>query len=79
MAIGSDKARIQVVVDKEVAEKITDLADRMRWSQSKMAAVLLEAAIEDNEWVIRVVTSPFAQRVASALRRGKGTKSLRTE
>ena len=79
MAIGPDKVRIQVIVDKAVAAKVEDLAARMRWSGSKMASVLLEEAIKDNEFVIRVVTSPFAEGVIDVVRRFKGRGKLATD
>ncbi len=67
MAIGDDKVRIQTIVDKKLGAKIDELAQRMRLSQSAMAAMLLEAAVQDNEWIIKVVSSNFARKLKSAV------------
>ena len=58
------KVRITVTVDEQTAVKIAELAARMNASQSRMASWLLEAGVEDNEWVIKIVTS----KVVSGLR-----------
>ena len=56
--------RFTVTIDKTHYRTIGELAERMGVSQAKMAALLLEAGVQDNEWVIRMVTS----RVANGLR-----------
>ncbi len=63
-----DKVRITVTIDRRLAEKVTELAQRMNASQSKMASMLLEAGLEDNEAIIRLVTS----RVVTGLRDALG-------
>ena len=72
MAISDDKVRLQAVVDRKVARKIELFADRMGLSQSKMMALLLESAVENDEWAIRLVTSNFARRVEAAFGKGRG-------
>jgi hypothetical protein len=63
-----DKVRITVTIDRRSAEKVAELAQRMNASQSKMASMLLEAGLEDHEWIIRLVTS----RVVTGLRDALG-------
>jgi len=63
-----DKVRITVCIDRRSAEKIAELSQRMNTSQSRMASMLLEAGLEDNEAVIRFVTS----RVMTGLRDALG-------
>jgi predicted transcriptional regulator len=55
--MGKKDVRITISVSAEVAAKIDELAGRMRMSQSRMAAELLEQGIEDSELVIKFVTS----------------------
>ena len=59
-----EEVRITVTVSKDSAEKIAELARRMNTSQSRMASMLLQAGLENEEWIIKVVTS----RVVSGLR-----------
>lgn len=59
--------KLQVVVDQALAAKIGELAERMGASQSKMAYWLLEAAVDQNELIIKVVTSRFAKAVRETL------------
>lgn len=67
-----DKVRITVSIDRHSAEKIAELSQRMNTSQSRMASMLLEAGLEDNEAVIRFVTS----RVVTGLRDALGMWSV---
>ena len=78
MPIAEDNERLQTVVRRETAEKIREYAQRMEVSESKMICYLLEAAIEDNDWVIRAATSGFAKRLAKAFGvKKKGTRGGR--
>jgi hypothetical protein len=74
-----ETTKLQVVVETKTAEKIAELAERMKVSQSKMCKLLLEAAIEDNEWMIRAVSSRFADAVRRALGAGKRTAKSSAE
>jgi len=67
MSIAEENVRVQSVIDRKLAEKITELGDRLGVSQSKMIYLLLEAAVEDQEWIIKAVTGSFARKVYSAL------------
>jgi len=67
MAKERESVKLQVTVDKELAQQIETLAQRMEVSVSKMSAMLLDAAVEDNEWIVRAVTSRFAKSIAEAL------------
>ena len=66
-----ETVKLQVVVEQETADKIGKLAERMKVTQSKMCKMLLEAAIEDNEWIINAVTSRFVTAVREALTTAK--------
>ena len=68
--IENQKVRITVTVDREAAAKIDELAARLNASQSRMASMLLQSGLEDNEWIIRLVTS----RVVTGLRDALGMK-----
>ena len=67
MSESNDGVRITVTVDQATASKINELAGRMNASPSKMASWLLEAGLEDNERVIRIVTSRVVSGLRSAL------------
>jgi predicted transcriptional regulator len=67
MAISPSKVRLQTVVHAELAQKIDELASRMGCSQSKMIELLLDAAVQDQEWIVRAASSNFARRLASKL------------
>lgn len=79
MADEPKKIRITVTVDELTAETISELAQRMNCSQSKMASSLLEAGIEDNEWIIRFVTTKavlgLGERLIALKDRFTGSKS----
>jgi hypothetical protein len=68
MAIPENKVTIQIIVDRSLAEKIDKLAERMETSQSKMGAMLLEAAVEDEGPIIKFVTSDISKRIIRAFR-----------
>ena len=74
-----ETVKLQVVVELQTAEKIGKLAERMKVSQSKMCKLLLEAAIEDNEWIINAVTSRFVTSVRQALGSLKRSPKTGTE
>lgn len=75
MAEHDASIRYQLTVKREIGEKINELASRMNLSQSKMVELLLDAAIEDNEWMIKLVTSRWAKIFADVLKpTGKGRK-----
>lgn len=62
-----EKVRITVSVDKLTAERVAELAVRMGASQSRMASMLLEAGLQDQEWIVKVVTSKLAKGLIEAL------------
>jgi hypothetical protein len=59
MASERETMRVQVTLKRELGEKIEELADRLGVSESKMVEFLLEAAVEQNEIIIRAVTSKW--------------------
>jgi metal-responsive CopG/Arc/MetJ family transcriptional regulator len=64
MPIADDKARIQAVVSKELVEKIDHLAERFEVSQSKMVSIMLEACLENDEWLMKLMSSAAAKKIA---------------
>jgi hypothetical protein len=52
-----ERNRVTVSLKPESWAKIQELAKRMKTNESRLAAMLLEAGLEDNEWMIRIVTS----------------------
>lgn len=67
MPLGPDKVRLQTVVDRRLAEQIRDLAKRMKLSESALVATLLEGAVKDNAWIIKVATSKAAMGLAQII------------
>jgi antitoxin component of RelBE/YafQ-DinJ toxin-antitoxin module len=66
MAISEGKVVVQGVVDKDLREKIKALADRMAMTESRMIGMLLSAAVSDQAWIIRAVTSDLSKRLVTA-------------
>ncbi|QEG36186.1 hypothetical protein [Bythopirellula goksoeyrii] len=62
-----EKVRMTVTVDKELADRVAELAVRMGASQSRMASMLLEAGLQDQEWIVKFVTSKTAKGLLKAL------------
>ena len=52
-----EKVRVQVVLNQKLVDRIDDLAERMNMTRSYFTATLLEFAVGDNEWMIKLVTS----------------------
>jgi len=67
---GSDEGtiRVQVPLNPDAVAKIDELAERMNVGRGRMAAMLLEAGIEDNDWIIRVVTSGVMKPITDVLK-----------
>lgn len=59
MAIPENKIRISVVITKEAYEKISGYADKFDVSETKFAANLLEGAINEDEWVYKLLSSRY--------------------
>lgn len=72
MAISEDNVRFQTVITKELAAEIGRLAGRMGMSESRMAAMLLEAAVRDEGWIVEAVSSNFAKKLYKAFGIPKG-------
>jgi hypothetical protein len=79
MAMGSDKVRLQTVVDLPLAEKIRDLAKRTQLSESALVYALLERAVESETWVIKAVTSSTGRRLARLFGITGGTQRAKLE
>lgn len=63
-----DSIRVQVPLTPETIHKIDELAARMKLSRGRMSALLVEAAIEDHEWIIKAVTSKFMEPFVQAVK-----------
>jgi len=63
-----ERTRITVTVDCDKADTISELAKRMNTNTSRMASMLLEAGLNDHEWIIRIVSSRVMQGLADVLR-----------
>ena len=60
----SDEIRVQVPLSPEVIAKVDELAELMGGiGRGRMAAMLLEEGIRDNQWIIKIVTSRYMKPV----------------
>jgi hypothetical protein len=60
--MADEERAFKCTVSREAAEKIEGLAERMGLSPTRMASELLQAGLEDHEWIIRVVSSAAGRR-----------------
>ena len=68
--VSQDKVRVQVVMSRELAEKVKTLAETMEASQSAICSRLIGLAMHDNAWLIKGLTG----RIGPALLRMAGAK-----
>lgn len=71
--------RVQVPLHPETVKRIDALADRFEIGRGRMAAMLLEEGLDDNEWVIQVVTSRFMKPVRQLVDGWKGKRQASKE
>jgi len=64
--------RVQVPLNADAVAKIDELADRMNVGRGRMAAMLLEAGIEENELLVKIVTSSVAKPLVDIVKSWKG-------
>ena len=62
-----DRLRVNCTVSAADLKKIEELAKRMEVSPTRMASLLLRAGLQDNETIIRIVTTDTAKRVKDGL------------
>lgn len=77
MSAEEKNVRLQVIVNESLADKIEELAALWEVSTSHMCAKLLEEAMHDNEWFMRVIGTPFMQnlkRIISSSRKEERAK-----
>jgi len=63
-----EKVRLQVIVDKPLADKIDELAGKMHMSRSEFVAAMIEENIGCEEWMVKFVTSRFMEPVRQVIR-----------
>lgn len=59
--------RLQVVIKVGHVERIDKLAERMGMTRSYFTATLIEQALLDQEWLVKLLSSKLVMRVARAL------------
>lgn len=52
-----EEIRVSVPLTLDTVAKIDELAARLKVGRGRMVSLLVEQGIEDNEWIIRFVTS----------------------
>ncbi len=62
-----EKTMLHFQVPRTLDAKISELSQKMGISKASMCGMLMEAAIEDNEFIIRAVAHPLAKRVMFAV------------
>lgn len=68
MEAEAKRVRLQVMVTPEVSAKVDDLAGRLHLSRSEFGAALIVAALDDQEWLIKLVTSEFMEPAVKAVK-----------
>lgn len=62
-----DRLRLNCTITAAELRKIEELAKRLEVSPSRLGSMLLKAGLQDNETIIRLMTSDFAKRVQDGL------------
>ncbi len=64
---GQDGAvRLQVSVKRQLADEIEGMADRLGVSQVKMAALLMESALSEHDWMMHVISTRLVKAITRA-------------
>lgn len=69
-----DKVMVHICITKDLDKRIAELANRMDISKAALGSYLLEAAVQDNEFIIKAVSHPMLKR---AIRAVKGKAPVR--
>lgn len=64
--------RVYVPMTPAVHARISELAERLDIGAGRMAAILLEDGLQDNEWVYRVVSARFMKPIRALVDRWEG-------
>ena len=67
MADRPDETRVQVPLSNTTIEKIDELANRLNIGRGRMASMLVEAGIANEEWLIKAVTSKFFEPIREVI------------
>jgi len=59
--------RAQVMLNAETMERVDELANRLKMSRSQFLSVLIEQGLDDNEWIIKIVSSRYLDPVREAM------------
>lgn len=67
MPVGKGKRKVQAVIDEELAVRIQDLAKRLQVSESTCIYMLLDSVVDNEGWLIKLVTTRFGTRIGRLL------------
>lgn len=73
--LADSKVMVHLCVSKDVDKRLAELAERMELSKAAFGGMLLDAGLEDNDFIIRAATHPAVKRVMKAIR-GKAPSSI---
>lgn len=62
--------KIQIRIEPETLRRIDFLAERMNLSRQKFFDLLLTQALDDEQWLIELVSSKYVAPVVKAIRSG---------
>lgn len=79
MASSDERVRVNCTVSEADWTTIQELAKRMEVSPTRMASLLLRAGLQDNETVIRIVSSDVVKRGTEGLKAISGGSTKRAK
>lgn len=63
----TSEVRLQLAIGSTVSEKVNELAVRLNHTPVRMAALLLDIAIADNDWTYRVMSTGLGLMISRAI------------
>lgn len=72
---GGEKVRLQAVVSKETVDRIDELAARMNMTRSYFVATMLDEAVQDEEWMVKLATSRLMAPVRAMIQKLTGGRA----
>lgn len=73
------RERAQVMLKPETMERIDELANRLKMSRSQFLAILIEQGLDDNEWIIKIVSSRYLDPVRDAIKSWNTNKTSKAK